>query len=210
MLFRSFVVRMALRSVAVHVRLAETPCVQKAGFHVYRLDFGLNTAMPARSFDDANVFYRAMRAVAVTKAGRVVFRPTAHRLDQIVSKLTGGKRSFAGIAAGLPTVILTTTGAKSGKPRTVALLGIPHPDGVAVVASNYGAAKHPGWYHNLKVDPAATVTIDGDTWDATARLATPVEREEIWAKGIEFFPGLTKEQMWAGDRHIEAFVLKRP
>jgi hypothetical protein len=65
------------------------------------LDFGLNTAMPARSFDDANVFYRAMRAVAVTKAGRVVFRPTAHRLDQIVSKLTGGKRSFAGIAAGL-------------------------------------------------------------------------------------------------------------
>ncbi|MCV7348381.1 nitroreductase family deazaflavin-dependent oxidoreductase [Mycolicibacterium rhodesiae] len=166
--------------------------------------------MPARSFDDANVVYRAMRAVAVTKAGRVVFRPTAHHLDQIVSKLTGGKRSFAGIAAGLPTVILTTTGAKSGKPRTVALLGIPHPEGVAVVASNYGAANHPSWYHNLKADPGATVTMDGDTWDTTARLATPAEREEIWARGIEIFPGLTKEQTWAGDRHIEAFVLKRP
>jgi hypothetical protein len=45
----------------------------------------------------------------------VFFRPTAHRLDQLVSKLTGGKHSFAGIAAGLPTVILTTTGAKSGE-----------------------------------------------------------------------------------------------
>jgi deazaflavin-dependent oxidoreductase (nitroreductase family) len=176
----------------------------------YGLDFGQNTAMPARDFDDANVFHQVMRAVAVTKAGRVLFRPTAHHLDQVVSKLTGGKRSFAGIAAGLPAVILTTTGAKSGKPRTVALLGIPHPDGVAVVATNYGAAKHPAWYHNLKANPTATVTIEADTWHATARLATPVERAEIWAKGVEIFPGLTKEQAWAGDRHIEAFVLKRP
>jgi deazaflavin-dependent oxidoreductase (nitroreductase family) len=166
--------------------------------------------MRVRSFGDANVFHRAMRTVAVTKVGRVFFRPTAHRLDQLVSRFTGGNRSFAGIAAGLPTVILSTTGAKSGQPRIVALLGIPHPDGVAVVASNYGAAKHPAWYHNLKANPAATVTIQGDTWVATARLATPGERDEIWAKGIEIFPGLTKEQAWAGDRYIEAFVLKRP
>jgi deazaflavin-dependent oxidoreductase (nitroreductase family) len=171
--------------------------------------------MPVRSFDDANVFHRAIRTMAVTKAGRVLFRPTAHRLDQLVSKLTGGKRSFAGIAAGLPSVILTTTGAKSGKPRNVALLGIPHPDGVtvvavvAVVATNYGAAQHPAWYHNLKANPAATVTIEGETWDATARLATLGERDEIWAKGVGIFPGLTKEQAWAGDRHIEAFALKR-
>jgi deazaflavin-dependent oxidoreductase (nitroreductase family) len=165
--------------------------------------------MPARSFDDANVFHRAMRAVAATKSGRVFFRPTAHRLDQLVSRLTGGKRSFAGIAAGLPSVILTTTGAKSGKPRTVALLGIPHPDGVAIVAANYGDRKHPAWYHSLKADPAATVVIEGDTWDANARLAAPGEREEIWAKGVEIYPGLTKEQVWAGDRRIAVFVLER-
>jgi deazaflavin-dependent oxidoreductase (nitroreductase family) len=172
-------------------------------------DLGDTTGMPVHSFDDANVFHRAMRAVAATKAGRVLFRPTAHRLDQLVSKLTGGKRSFAGIAAGLPSVILTTTGAKSGKPRTVALLGIPHPDGVAVVAANYGDAKHPAWSHNLKANPAATVVIEGDNWDANARLAAPREREEIWTKGVKIYPGLTKEQVWAGDRHIEAFVLER-
>jgi deazaflavin-dependent oxidoreductase (nitroreductase family) len=165
--------------------------------------------VPVRSFDDANLFHRAMRVVAATKAGRVIFRPTAHRLDWVVSRLTGGKYSFAGIAAGLPTVILTTTGAKSGKPRTVALLGIPHPDGVAVVAANYGDARHPGWYHNLKANPAARVTIDAETWDATAVLATPGEREEIWAKGVELYPGLSKERQWAGNRRIEAFVLKR-
>ena len=54
------------------------------------------------------------------------------------------------------------------------------------------------------------MTIEGDTWDATARLATPGEREEIWAKGVELYPGLTKERAWAGDRQIEAFVLTRP
>ena len=43
----------------------------------------------------------------------------------------------------------------------------------------------------------------------TAELATPGERDEIWAKGVDIHPGLTKEQAWAGDRHIEACVLKR-
>ncbi len=150
-----------------------------------------------------------MRNLAATKAGRVLFRPTAHRLDQLLSKLTRGKYSFAGVAAGLPSVILTTTGAKSGQPRTVALLGIPHPDGVAVVAANYGDEKHPGWYYNLKANPIATVVIEGDNWTATARLATPVEREDIWSRGVAIYPGLAKEQEWAGDRRIEAFVLQR-
>jgi deazaflavin-dependent oxidoreductase (nitroreductase family) len=80
---------------------------------------------------------------------------------------------------------------------------------VAVVATNYGAAKHPSWYHNLKANPAATVTIEGDTWHATAHRATLRERDEIWAKGVELYPGLTKEEVWAGDRQIEAFVLSR-
>ena len=69
--------------------------------------------------------------------------------------------------------------------------------------------KRQGWYHNLKAHPAVTVTIDGDTWDATAHIATPGEREKIWAKGVDIFPGLTKERAWAGDRQIEAFILKR-
>lgn len=165
--------------------------------------------MPIRPFDDANVFHRAIRGVAATKSGRVFFRPTAHRLDRLISNLTGGRHSFAGIAAGLPTVILTTTGAKSGEARTVAPLGIPHPDGVAVVAANYGGARHPGWYHNLRTNAAARVTIEGDTWDATARLATPGEHEEIWTKGVDLYPGLTNEREWAGERQIEAFVLTR-
>jgi len=150
-----------------------------------------------------------MRSFAATKLGAAVFRPTAHYLDRFVSKLSGGRRTFAGIASGVPTVILTTVGAKSGQARTVAVFGIPHPDGVAVIASNYGGAKHPAWYHNLKAHPQATVSIEGETWPAVARIAKPVERDQIWAKGLEIYPGWRKYETRAGDRHIEALVLTR-
>lgn len=147
--------------------------------------------------------------MAATKVGVALLRPMANRLDQIITKATGGRRSFAGIATGVPTVILTTTGAKSGEPRSVALFGIPHPDGVALIASNFGGLKHPAWYHNLKANPEATVSLEGATWQATARTATPSERDEIWAKGLQIYPGLAKYEARAGERHIEAFILAR-
>lgn len=161
------------------------------------------------SFEHANAFHRVMRRFASTPVGVAMLRPTAHHLDRLVTKATGGRASFAGIATGVPPVMLTTTGAKSGQPRTVAVYGIPHPDGVALIASNFGGAKHPAWYHNLKAHPQATVTIGRDTWCATARLATPAERDDIWAKGLEIYPGWRKYESRAGDRHIEAFVLSR-
>ncbi|MGH2875535.1 MAG: nitroreductase family deazaflavin-dependent oxidoreductase [Solirubrobacteraceae bacterium] len=165
--------------------------------------------MPARSFENANVFHRAVRMFATTKVSRVLFGRTAHHLDRIVSRLTDGKHTFAGIVGGLPVVILTTTGAKSGAPLVVALLGVPHPDGVAVVASNYGSHKHPAWYHNLKANPAATIKLDGETWRGTARQAMASERDELWAKAVAIFPGAEKYEVRAGDRHIEAFILAR-
>jgi deazaflavin-dependent oxidoreductase (nitroreductase family) len=173
------------------------------------VSFGDNDTMPVRSFDDANPFYRVMRSFVSTRVGVAIFRPTAHHLDRLVTKLTGGRTSLTGIAAGVPAVILTTTGAKSGEPRTVAVFGIPRPDGLGLIASNFGGAKHPAWYYNLKANPQATVSLGRDTWHATARLATARERDEIWAKGVEIYPGWRKYETRAGDRHIEAFVLSR-
>lgn len=165
--------------------------------------------MSGQSFDNANAFHRVMRTFAATKLGVTLLRPTAHRLDKVITRLSGGRSSFAGIATGVPVVMLTTTGAKSGEPRTVALYGIPHPDGVALIASNFGGTRHPAWFYNLKANAAATVTVGRDTWQVTARLATPRERDEIWAKGVEMYPGWSKYEVRAGNRHIEAFVLGR-
>lgn len=150
-----------------------------------------------------------MRTLAATKVGVALLRPTAHHLDRFASKVTGGRKTFAEIVSGVPTVMLTTTGAKSGQPRTVAVYGIPHPEGLALIASNFGGPRHPGWYHNLRAHPDAEVSVGGDTWHATARLATPGERDEIWNKGLEIYPGWRKYETRAGDRHIEAFILRR-
>ena len=165
--------------------------------------------MPGRSFDDANAFHRAMRRFIATKVGGTLFRPTAHHADRLASRLTGGRLSVSRIVTGLPAVMLTTIGAKSRQPRTVAVFPIPHPEGLAVIASNFGGAKHPAWYHNLKANPHATVSVEGDTWDAVARIAAPRERDEIWAKGLDIYPGWRKYETRASDRHIEAFVLGR-
>jgi deazaflavin-dependent oxidoreductase (nitroreductase family) len=145
--------------------------------------------MPARSFDDAHVFHRAMCAFAAIKAGRVFFRPTAHRLDQLVSKLTVGQHRRQDRQAPHRRPSGRPTPRRRGRRR-----------------GELWRRHHPAWYHNLKANPAASVTIEGDTCYATARLATPVEREKIWASGVEIYPGLEKEEVWAGDRHIEVFV----
>ena len=82
-------------------------------------------------------------------------------------------------------------------------------EGLAVIASNWGGTRHPAWYHNLKANPQATVSVGGETWHAVARPATSGERDEIWAKGLELYPGWRKYEARAGERHIEAFVLSR-
>jgi deazaflavin-dependent oxidoreductase (nitroreductase family) len=165
--------------------------------------------MSGLSFEDANVFHRSMRTFAATKVGVTILRPTAHHLDRLITAVSGGRSSFAGLVTGVPVVMLTSTGAKSGEPRTVAVYGIPHPDGLSLIASNFGGTKHPAWYYNLKAHPEATVSIGRDTWRATARLAKPGEREKIWANGLQIYPGWRKYETRAGERQIEAFILSR-
>jgi hypothetical protein len=76
--------------------------------------------MPGQCFDETNAFHRTTRSFAATKVGAALLRPTARHLDRLITKVTGGSSSFAGITTGIPAVMLTTTGAKSGEPRTVA------------------------------------------------------------------------------------------
>ena len=145
--------------------------------------------MPVQSFDNANAFHRAMRRFIATKLGVALFRPTAHHFDRVVSKLTNGRRSAAYFLTGVPAVMLTTPGAKSGQPRTVAIYGIPHPDGLAVIASNFGGTKHPAWYHNLLAHPDTTVQVRSRRTAVRARVATPEERERLWTLMVRVYRG---------------------
>ena|SRR5438874_1462946 len=104
-----------------------------------------------------------------------------------VYRLTGGK--VGGQIGKLPVLLLTTTGRKSGQPRTQPLAYTKASDGYAVIASKGGAAQHPLWYLNLRANPLADVTVGRETRKVRARDARGEEREQLWRALADLYPG---------------------
>ncbi len=89
----------------------------------------------------------------------------------------------------MPVLLLTTTGRKSGRPRTQPLTYTNVGDGYAVIASKGGAAQHPLWYLNLRANPLAQVTVGRETRKVHARDAEGEEREDLWRALTDLYPG---------------------
>jgi deazaflavin-dependent oxidoreductase (nitroreductase family) len=81
---------------------------------------------------------------------------------------------------GTKTLLLTTTGRKSGKPITLPLIYGEHGDDYLLVASKGGARQHPAWYLNLEANPEVEIQVKGDKMRARARTASPEEKRELW------------------------------
>jgi F420H(2)-dependent quinone reductase len=102
-------------------------------------------------------------------------------------RLTGGK--VGGQIRGLPVLLLTTTGAKSGRARTVPL-GYIESDGCPVIiASNSGNDRNPGWFYNLQRHPQARIQIGDKVSTVTAQVAAARERDRLWARLVKLSPG---------------------
>jgi deazaflavin-dependent oxidoreductase (nitroreductase family) len=160
------------------------------------------------AFDRANAFQRFLRRFAASGPGSWLFARVLHHIDRPVHRLTHGRYTFASLVAGLPVVMLTTTGAKSGRPRTVPVLGIPAADGLAIIASNFGQDRHPGWYHNLRAKPEADVVVDGDHRHVRAVQAEGERRARIWQEGLRVYPGFDQYERRATQRRISVFLLE--
>ena len=154
-----------------------------------------------------NIFQRSIQEFAATSFGSKLFIPTAHRLDRIVLRLSGGKTTMVGMTAGLPVITLTTIGAKSGQLRSVPLIGIPDDDRYVLIASNFGQTHHPAWYYNLKQHPQATVTLHGHTADYVAGEAEGVEYDRLWQKAVSLYAGYTAYKTRTGGRAIPIMIL---
>ena len=161
-----------------------------------------------RSFADANPIQRLLRRLAASGPGSWLFARILHHIDRPVYRLTGGRHTFATLVSGLPVVMLTTTGARSGLPRTVPVLGLPTPDGIAVIASNYGQARHPAWYYNLRADPNGEIAVDGKRRRFRAVEAQGERRDRIWQQGLRVYPGWSQYERRALNRRIAVFVLE--
>jgi F420H(2)-dependent quinone reductase len=107
-----------------------------------------------------------------------------------IYRLTGGR--IGGRLGKLPVLLLTTTGRKSGRPRTQPLVYTQAGDGYGVIGSKGGAAHHPLWYLNLREDPSATVTVGRETRKVRARDAEGEERERLWRTLADLYPGYEK------------------
>lgn len=125
-------------------------------------------------------------------------------LDRALHRFTGG--GAAGI--GLPTLLLTSVGAKSGLERTVPLLYVSDGDGYIVTASNWGQQHHPAWSGNLLANPDASVRIGSRTVPVRAELAEGPVRERLWDVVTEVWPAYNTYESRSG-RHIRVFRLLR-
>ena len=117
-----------------------------------------------------------------------LFLKVAGRIHNVLYRLSGGK--VAGKVRDAPVLLLTTTGRKSGKPRTNPLLYTSAGDNAyMVIASKGGADQHPFWYLNLQANPLAQVTIGRETKRVRARDAEGDERERLWRALADLYSG---------------------
>jgi deazaflavin-dependent oxidoreductase (nitroreductase family) len=148
-----------------------------------------------------------IKSIASTRVGTWLNRYALPPLDRMMMRLSGGRTNATGLVAGLPVIMLTTTGAKSGKQRTTPLIALPDGRKLALIATNWGQKRNPAWYHNLRANPQASVTVGGETKFYVAREATPKEYDKYWRWAVRVYPGYENYKEWCGDREIPILVL---
>ena len=123
---------------------------------------------------------------------RRFFIRTMSRTHGRIYRISGGR--LVGRVAGMPVLLLTTTGRRSGKPRTAALTYFRKGGHLVVIGSFGGSDLSPAWWLNLQRDPRASVLIRGTTSKVTARAATAEEHDRLWPLVAERYTGYARYQ----------------
>jgi F420H(2)-dependent quinone reductase len=130
--------------------------------------------------------------------------------DQVAEyEASGGQRANTLTDTGLPVVIVTTRGNKSGKIRKTPLMRVEHDGEYALVASKGGAPEHPVWYYNLKADPGTVMIQDGpEPFEAEVRELDGDERAQWWDRAVAAYPPYAEYQQRT-QRSIPVFLATR-
>jgi deazaflavin-dependent oxidoreductase (nitroreductase family) len=142
---------------------------------------------------------------AMSRAGLQFLLKLAPKIDKVVIPRTKGRLSSTGIDK---VGLVTTTGAKSGLPRTQPLVLIDDGDGLLAIASNYGRAFHPGWAHNLAAHPECEVEFRGPAAPYRAEQLTGEARAQAWATAVDFYAGYERYRATSAPREIRVFRLR--
>ncbi|MFI1561956.1 nitroreductase family deazaflavin-dependent oxidoreductase [Streptomyces sp. NPDC020490] len=134
--------------------------------------------------------------------------PTQWVREQVeLYESSGGTEGTTLLDTGLPVIVLTTRGARSGKIRKTPLMRVEHQGRYAAVASMGGAPTHPVWYHNVRKDPHVELQDGPVKRDMVAREVRGAEKSEWWERAVAAFPPYADYQRKT-EREIPVFVLE--
>ena len=129
--------------------------------------------------------------------------------DQVAEyEASGGTRANTLRETGIPVIVVTMRGARSGKVRKIALMRVEHDGEYALVASYGGSPTHPGWYHNFVADPNVMIQDGPEPHDYVLRIAEGDERAAWWERAVAVFPTYADYQAKT-ERVIPVFVASR-
>jgi deazaflavin-dependent oxidoreductase (nitroreductase family) len=150
---------------------------------------------------------RAITAAIMRSPARHVLRPMITPLDRFLFRISGGRLKLS--APMIPSLMLFTTGARSGLRRETPLMCFPRPDGTWFIAgSNFGLEKHPAWSANLIANPDAEIHYRRQLIPVRATLLSPDETEATWPTLDEQWPAYRDYEKTA-KRDIRVFRLER-
>jgi deazaflavin-dependent oxidoreductase (nitroreductase family) len=129
-------------------------------------------------------------------------------VDRTVFRISGGRTTLSAWISGLPIIMLTTTGARTGQPRTLPVLALPDDDRLVVIASNFGLPSHPSWYYNLRAHPPVVITWKGTSFQMRARELIGEERQRYVERGLEAYPWWAPYHERAAPRQIPVIMLE--
>jgi deazaflavin-dependent oxidoreductase (nitroreductase family) len=162
------------------------------------------------SYRQSGLLHRVVRRTAATRPMATLYGVIQQPLDRFVDRVTGGRATASSWLAGVEITMLTTTGARTGRLRTLPVLGLPDGPDVILIASNFGRRRNPAWYHNLRANPHATIVSGGVSREVVARELSGPEREQGYRRGEQIFPGFTYYRRWAANRQIPVLRLEPP
>ncbi len=128
--------------------------------------------------------------------------------QQVIAEFRANEGKVGGPFAGSPMVLLTTTGAKSGKERVSPLVYTTDGDRIIIIASKAGAPTSPDWYYNLVANPTVTVEIGAERFQARATVAEGAERDRLFNQQATQMPGFAEYQKKT-TRQIPVVILER-
>jgi len=162
------------------------------------------------------VFNRLIHQIAATESGARFWSRVLYRVDGLGLRLSGHRVIVSAVLSGLPVVMLTSIGAKSGQPRTVPLVAIMDEDHsldhFALIASNWGQPRYPAWYFNLKANPKAQCRVRGQV---AMYVAQEVDSQSenyarIWARAQQVYFGFALYRQRLEDVRAVPIMLMQP